>query len=234
MFYHCQALESIPHLDTSKVTNMSNMFDSCNKLKSIPQLDTSKVTSMYYMFYYCQSLESIPHLDTSKVTDMNSMFYDCQALESIPQLDTSKVASMYRMFYNCAKLKSIPQLDTSKVTNMSMMFYDCQALESIPQLDTSNVANVGGFLGYSNIDTLTDLGGFKDLGKKSSISGINSDFLRWAPNLTHESLMNVINNLYDRKSNGLSTLTISFDTTNLNKLTDEEKAIATNKGWNLA
>ena len=53
------------------------------------------------------------------------------------------------------------------------------------------------------------------------------------PNATVESLMNVINNLYDLTANGLSGKTVKFGTTNLNKLTDEQKAVAVNKGWTL-
>ena len=45
--------------------------------------------------------------------------------------------------------------------------------------------------------------------------------------------MNVINNLYDLTANGLSGKTLKFGTTNLKKLTDEQKAVAVNKGWTL-
>ena len=48
------------------------------------------------------------------------------------------------------------------------------------------------------------------------------------PKLTHDSLMNVINEAADVTS---SPKTLTLGSTNLNKLTDEEKAIATNKGW---
>ena len=55
-----------------------------------------------------------------------------------------------------------------------------------------------------------------------------------APTLTVQSLMNVINILYDCRANGeTTTRTVTLGTTNLNKLTDEQKAVATNKGWDL-
>ena len=171
-------------------------------------------------------------VDTSEVTNMEYMFYDCGSLKYIPPIDTSMVTNMSNMFYDCSELTTIPQLDTSKVTNMRYMFYGCKKLISIPLLDCQNVTSMNNFFGYSDITSLVDLSGFKDLGKKS-VSGINSGFLDKVPNLTHESLMNVINNLYDRSANGLSTSSISFGTTNLNKLTDGEKAIAINKGWGL-
>ena len=212
-----------PLFDTSNVTNMIGMFKDCSSLTSIPALDTNKVTIMNNMFSSCSSLTSIPQLDTSNVKFMSSMFSSCSSLTSIPLLDTSKVTDMSNMFYNCSSLTSIPQLDTSNVKNMYSMFYDCSSLTSIPLLDTSKVTNMNYLFGYSNINTLTDLGGFKNL----SIS-ITSYFLDKCPNLTVESLMNVINNLAT-----VSGQTLKFGSTNLNKLTAEQIAIATNKGWTL-
>ena len=247
MFSGCKSLISIPLLDTSNVTNMAAMLRSCSSLTSIPQLDTTNVTSMGFMFEGCSSLTSIPLLDTTNVTNMSNMFYDCKLLTTIPLLNTSKVINMSNMFYGCTSLTSIPLLDTSNVTDMRNMFYNCTSLTSIPQLNTSNVTtmyqmfnscssltsiplldtsyvnDMNYFFGWSNIDTLTDLGGFKNL----SIS-ITSYFLDVCPNLTVESLMNVINNLAT-----VSGKTLSFGSTNLNKLTAEQIAIATAKGWTL-
>ena len=193
------------HCNTSNVTNMSYMFDECKSLKTIIQLDTSNVTNMTSMFYYCEKLTSIPQLDTSNVTNMRYMFYRCSSLTSIPQMDTSNVKDMNSMFYGCEKLTSIPLLDCGKVTN---------------KYDSQNILN--------GCKSLTDLGGFMDL--KVSIT---SGFLEQSTNLTTESLMNVINNLYDLTANGLSGETLKFGTTNLNKLTSDQIAVATNKGWTL-
>ena len=223
MFSSCSSLTSIPALDTSKVTTIWGMFSGCRSLTSIPPLDTSKVRVMYSMFKNCSSLTSIPALDTSNVTDMRYMFIGCSSLTSIPQLDTSNVTNMQNMFRECKSLTSIPQLDTSKVTNMSWMLYHCISLTSIALLDTSKVTDMSYFFGFMTMDKLTDLGGFKNL----SIS-VSSNFLDMCPNLTVESLMNVINNLAT-----VSGKTLSFGSTNLNKLTAEQIAIATAKGWTL-
>ena len=227
-FSGCSSLTSIPQMDTSNVTNMESMFTSCTSLTSIPQMNTSKVTTMYYMFNNCASLTSIPQMDTRNVQNMNSMFGNCKSLTSIPQIDTSKVTTMYSMFEYCISLTSIPQMNTSKVNNMGYMFSDCVSLTSIPLLDCSSVTSTYGPLGFFTLNKLTDLGGFKDL--KVSWS---SYFLDNAPNATVESLMNVINNLYDLTANGLSGKTLKFGTTNLNKLTADQIAVATNKGWTL-
>ena len=191
-------------------------------------IDFSNVTDMSGMFCGCENITTIAPIDTSNVTNMEDMFKDCSKLQSIPQFDTAKVTDMSGMFYYCTSLQTIPQLNTSNVINIGNVFSDCTKLQSIPLLDFGNVKTTFYFFGWSNINTLTDLGGFKNL--KTSI---NYCFLDRTPNLTTDSLMNVINNVYDLTANGLSGQTLKFGQTNLDKLTAEQIAVATAKGWTL-
>ena len=112
-------------------------------------------------------------------------------------------------------------MDTSNVKYMVNMFSGCSSLISIPLLDTTKVINMGNIL--SGCESLKYLGGFKNL----HIS-VTSGFLDFCPNLTVESLMNVINNLSQ-----VYNLSLKFGSINLKKLTAAQKAIATNKGWTL-
>ena len=152
---------------------------------------------------------------------MYHMFYDCSSLTSIPQIDTSKVTDMDSMFSGCSSLTYISQLDTSKVNTMGSMFSGCSSLTSIPSLHVNKVRDMSSILWGCR--SVKYLGGFRGL----RIS-ITSGFLDQCPDLTVESLMNVINNL-DTAYNQ----TLKFGSTNLNKLTPQQKAIATNKGWTL-
>ena len=89
---------------------------------------------------------------------------------------------------------------------------------------------------FQYCSNLTDFGGWKNLGMQETVetlSGIVTS-VRDINNLSYRSLMNIINNLYDRTSAGYSVLAISFGNNNLSKLSDEEIAIATNKGWTLS
>ena len=214
-----------PMFDTSTDSMAVNMFTGCSSLATIPQLDTHSVTNMSSMFKSCSSLITIPQLDTSNVTDMYSMFSSCSSLTSIPQLDTSNVTSMSFMFQSCSSLTSIPQLDTSKVTSMDNMLSMCTSTISIPKLDATSLTSASNMFGYSwySFDAFTTFGGMTNL-------KINLD-LTPCPKLTHDSLMNVINEAADVTA---SPKTLTLGSTNLAKLTDEEKAIATNKGWTLA
>lgn len=167
--------------------------------------------------------------DTSKSISFNRAFYNCTSLIKCPNINTSSATNMPYMFYTCRALRSIPQLNTSKVIDMSYMFNDCQNLRSIPLLDCSRLNVIDYMFGYGDIYSLKDLGGFKNL-RVNFRNGLN-----YLPYLTVQSLMNVINNLYDFRANGDSTTTktLQLGTTNLNKLTDEQKAVAVNKGWSL-
>lgn len=91
-------------------------------------------------------------------------------------------------------------------------------------LDASGLAEASNmfYFGFGS-NNFTVFGGLTNL-------KIDLDLSRCS-NLTHDSLMNVINEAADVTS---SPKTLTLGTTNLNKLTDDEKAIATNKGWTLA
>ena len=158
--------------------------------------------------------------DSANVTNMSYMFSYCSELTAIPQLDTSKVTDMYYMFYYCSELTTIPQLDTSKVTNMNGTFYYCSKLTTIPQLDTSKVTNMNSMF-------------YKCYGLEAiHMTNINANLSISASTLfTREALVEIIGNLKAQTS-GSKTLTMG--STNLAKLTDEDKAVATGKGWTLA
>ena len=155
LFYRFSKLTEIENLnllDTSNVTNMSNMFDDCSNLTSldVSKFDTSKVTYMSYMFYDCSNLTSLDlsSFDTSQVTSMRSIFHYCGRLTSldVSKFDTSNVINMRAMFYECNNLTSldVSNFDTSKVTDMRNMFSFCKGLTSLDlsSFDTSKVTNM--------------------------------------------------------------------------------------------
>ena len=212
-------------------TSASKLYKGDTNLIYAPNIDTSNVTSMYQIFDGCSSLTTVPLLDTSNVTTMQATFASCPNLTTIPLLDTSKVTNMYNMFLNDSSLITIPAIDTSNVTNIGGMFAKCNNLESLPLLNFGSVTTYSYVFGYSNITTLTTLGGFKDLKINWTSGGLSL-----LPNLTYQSVMNVINNLYDFRTNGdtTTTRTLKLNANSLALLSDDDKAIATAKGWVLS
>ena len=229
-------IKKIPLIDTSAYTEMNGTFEDCSNLTTIPFMDTSKVTSMYHTFQNCFSLTEIPLLNTSKVYRMDSMFYNCQKLITIPLLDTSRCTYMNSMFTGCSNLTTIPLLNTSSCTDMNTMFHNCQKLTTIPLLDTSKVTSINYAFDYCK--SLVDFGGLENLGQAYKITA-NANYysyqldLSYSP-LTHDSLMNVINNLYDIKTKGCKAQQLILGSTNIAKLTAEEINLATDKGFSVS
>lgn len=229
------------------ITDASYLFYKGARLDNIDELISKfkNITSTKNMFNDCQKITEVPMFDTSNVTDMSQMFYNCKAITEVPMFDTSNVTDMNQMFDTCLKITEIPSFNTNNATNMANMFNKCSTLKTIPILDFSKVNDVSYCL--DQCSSLVSLGGFKDLGK--SFSQKTNNYYKYKLNLyesastqlTHDSLMNVINNLYDLNltydvANGgtLYTQSLVLGATNLAKLTEEEIAIATNKGWTVS
>ncbi|WP_050637523.1 BspA family leucine-rich repeat surface protein [Candidatus Stoquefichus sp. SB1] len=175
MFYKLAKVTTISGLDkidTTNVTDMSNMFYYCLKLNSIDlsKFKTVNVTNMENMFYACEGLIEldVSKFNTSRVTNMSDMFYDCQSLTEldVSQFDTSQVTNMNDMFSCCYGLTEldVSKLNTSQVTNMEGMFSYCNKLKQldISMLKTSQVTNMQSMfrncndlvnLNFSGIDT---------------------------------------------------------------------------------
>ena len=144
---------------------------------------------------------------------------------------------MNNMFAHCSSLTEIPELNTSSCTNMGYMFYHCRNLKTIPVLDASKVASVNDMLNTCN--SLTNFNGLANLGQaylttESANYYAYNLYLFYSNDLTHENLINIMNNLYDIKSKGCNTQKLGLGDTLIAKLTAEEIAIATNKGWSVS
>lgn len=138
-------------IDTSKVTDMSNMFKDYKEVDlDISNFDTSNVAHMSYMFSGCSNLTTldVSSFDTSNVVDMTYMFYNCKALTSldVSNWDTNNVTGMGSIFYECRSLISldVSNWDVSKVVSMNFMFGGCKSLTSlnVSNWNTSKVGNM--------------------------------------------------------------------------------------------
>lgn len=166
-----------------------------------------------------------------------------QYIKKIPTLNIGNRTSLYDAFAQMYNLLSIEEIDTSNITNMYGAFRECENLITIPALNAEKVTNIDGVLSYTS--SLTNVGGFINLGmaydtsKEANYNNYTLQLGRlymdsYSKNLTHESLMNIINNLYDIKTKGCNAQKLILGSTNINKLTSEEIAIATEKGWTVS
>ena len=186
LFEYLAGLKSITfnNVDTSQITNMSQMFHFCSSLKEVNGLknfDTSNVTNMSYMFYNCSSLIELDasNFDTSSVTDMQAMFCGCTKLTSIDvsKFNTSSVKDMNNMFNGCQSITSInvDNFNTSNVTDMHAMFFECIKLTNIDisKFNTSLVTNMSSMFG--GCQSLTEIKGLENF-NTSLVTNMNNMF----------------------------------------------------------
>lgn len=185
-------------------------------------LDTSGVTSFNNLCRENRFNDQLEKIDTSQGTTFTGMFNYCSSLTAVPQFDTSKGTNFSGMFFECTSLKAVPPLDTSNGTEFQNMFNTCKSLITIEL--TSFVSSQYMFANCLALENLTVTGTIT----------VNNNYLKLSDStlLTVDSLLSVLNALAD--NTGKTKRTITLGATNLAKLTDEQKAIATNKNYTLA
>ena len=212
---------------TTPITNTLYMFEFCYSLVKTPDvLDLSQCTNCSNMFHMCTSLAKVPDvLDLSKCIDASAMFGGCYSLAKVPDvLDLSKCMNAYAMLNDCSCLRSVSFAAGScrDTTDASYMFYRCLSLKSItfPEGFGQSLQNTNKM--FAECPALEDVTG----GIASPVGFDMHDCVR----LAHVSLLNILAAL----PTVTEAQTLTLGATNLAKLTDEEKAIATGKGWTLA
>ena len=167
IFYEFKNLTQINfnnNFNTSKVTDMENMFYGCSSLVNLDlsSFNTSKVTTMEDMFANSPLTRlDLSNFNTSKVTNMYAMFSSCTSLTELDlsSFNTSLVTIMMWMFNGCKSLTTLDlnSFNTSKVTNMREMFRFCSSLTSLDlsSFNTSEVIYMGNM--FDGCRSLTNL-----------------------------------------------------------------------------
>lgn len=144
-------------------------------------------------------------------------------------LDTSQ-ATKFTNTFQASKVTKAPSLNLAVCTLFSQVFYGCNNLTEVELCNLkANCTITGVFTSCNNLVSLKMI---------NCTIGQNGFNVLNSTKLTHDSLINnegtgILNSLEDKSGTG-STWTITLGSTNLAKLTDAEKAIATQKGWTLA
>ena len=118
---------------------------------------------------------------------------------------------------------TLVDIDVSEPSQFTQAFDSCSNLVTIRKLIVSDKLTYG--TSFNKCYALKNITFEGIIGNNISFSA--------STKLTHDSLMNVIEHLKDLTGTDL-TRTLTLGDTNLAKLTDSEKAIATQKGWTLA
>lgn len=156
--------------------------------------------------------------NNSLITDLTAILNKCGVI-----LDMSQAISASGVFAY-SRVTRAPFLDCRNCTTINNIFGNATEVIEIEGIAINENCNIhSAFISCKKLEKLI----------MSGTIGQNGFDIHWSTKLTHDSLMSIINALADKSGTG-TTFTITLGTDNLAKLTDAEKAIATQKGWSLA
>lgn len=183
-------------------------------------------------------IKKLPELTVITRVNMNNFFDGMSNLTELKINMMNNVNLAYHLCYGCSLLKTIELKNTTNIRNMKEAFYNCTSLETLYAFNGSSLNYIERM--FQNCTNIKYVGGIIDIGKAYETTA-SENYVNYtlyfgnATQLTHDSLMNIINNLYDIKTKGVKPQKLVLGTKNLlEKLTSEEIAIATEKGWTLS
>lgn len=170
-------------------------------------------------YKYYPSLKKIDFIICENIVSIDDGAFSQAAIESII-LPDSVVEIGNQAFYSCERLTDVRLSKSTRI--MRNAFYMCTALKSINLPNSLLNITSTCFYGCFSLENVTIEEGFNCDGLKLSES----------TRYTAETIVSWLEALADRT--GQATYKLTMGATNLNKLTAEQKAIATNKNWTLA
>ena len=193
------------------------------------------ITSSNRNYFYSTCIKQFPTLNV-QTTSLANLFAG-SGFTVAPPLSGEEQVTHWGYAFSGTMIEEFPQYNTSNGTNMSYAFASSRLI-TLPALDFSSANNINNVVNSYN-DNFMNCGGFLNLGNNYSTSQSANYYnyrlnLGSCNNLTHDSLMNIINNLYDIKAKGCNVQQLIIGSVNLAKLTAEEIAIATDKGWSVS
>lgn len=229
-YTHPKEIYGLEDLNTSNVTDMNFMLCQCEiKELDLSKFDVSKVTNLECFIQSSREITSLnlSTWDTSSVTNMNNIFQYCEKLSDLKfDFRTPNVTTMNNTFDFCMSFTELDlsKWEVSKVTSLSATFNDCRNLTylRLSNWNMSNVTNVS--IMFGNTNSLTDLIMDNAIFPKRDLDIA----LHNSNKLTVESLLSVLNALPQLDG---ESYYVQIGSNNIAKLSDEQKAIATNKGW---
>ena len=171
--------------------------------------------------YDIKPTEKLTHLFTmSRITDVVAILNECGVI-----IDTSKVPGSADQ-WTSGEVTHLPAFSFESADLLKNTFgwsYKLHTIDKVILREDGGNTFDRPFVTCNELTNLTIEG-------KIGQSGFD---VADSKNLSRDSLMSIINALQD-KTDINTTWTVTLGTTNLDKLSDAEKAMATQKGWTLA
>ena len=193
---------------------------------------------------YFPYLSKVSFINCKNITNIgNNAFQGCSSLTTV-ELPDSLTNIGQDAFDGCTSLTTV-ELPDSLTSIGNFAFWGCSSLTTVELPDSLTSIGNSAFDGCTSLttvelpDSLTNIGNnaFQGCSSLTDVTikiGFNCNNLNLSASkrYTTETIVSWLEALADRTGQTAYKLTIG--TTNLNKLTAEQKAIATNKNWTLA
>ena len=210
------------------VPNGTKLTDMPALVEQIPSAPAQTTAVKFYQDSGRKSLDmqNVVYVDFTKAESLAYCFSNCKSLSqlTLPEGFGMNAKNITFCFSNCNALSSLhlPDGFGHLANNNLGVFNKCSALTSLhlPDGFGQNASSTYGC--YTNCTSLTNITGNPNYSVSVNFTA--------AQNLTHDSLMVIINGL----QTVTSKQTLTLGSTNLAKLTEADKKIATDKGWTLA
>lgn len=234
------------------------------KTIDLSRLDTSSAKDLSYMFFSQNGLNNVTNYlsivgwKTSQVTNLRGMFFGNKITNAqfLSFWDVANLEKVNSMFQWCTSLQTVDLSGwaATKIKEVGYWFITCYNLKKVDvsNCDFSNVTPTSSdyptdYVFYNERGStmaLTDFSGFPNIRCSYNLSQCYK--------LTYESAMNCINTLGDLTeggtlqangtlledgttvTEGYNAQTLTFHAYTRELLSDEDIAIATIKGWNIA
>lgn len=223
-FYNCSSLATVTVGENAKYTLGQYAFRSSGVTdESVKNILAHTGTTYPHIFDKCNSLINI---EPSVL--WTNMFSNCTKLKTVKSSTTKTLGD--NTFYNDASLTSALLYGVYTTIGINI-FYNCTSLKtvylssSITNATNNSLTSTSSsyyiFQGCTNLEDI-QLGQDWNMSLRLNVSN----------KITVESMVAMFNSLKDLTGETAKTLTLGA--TNLAKLTDEQKQIATDKNWTLA
>ena len=258
--YIFSALKSVPELKfANNVLNIDNMFQLCPELVSIDDtaFNGKKIDTIRYAFRECGNLINCGHIDQfTSFPNLGQAFKDCHSLPYLPisklPHNTSGDSNSDQIYLGCTSITDITDAysDSENDGIININSKDIFTATNITELPESYIegtnqcfsewfrycpiviyrGTLNGTKEIKNNDAFKSCQQFRMTNITRSLDIRNNQYNHY--NLyTRDELLWIFNNGLEPVS---TTQTLTIGAAALALLTDEDKAIATNKGWTLA
>lgn len=238
MFKDCHNLEVIDKnmFDGKTLQTSDYMFSNCWKIKYIPPITIGRnQNSIAHAFEECWELENFPisNFGDALNKDISYTFKYCRSFKSnvLENLDLHSFSGIGYLFQGCDGITEIPA--TFKMpnnTNVGQVF----GMDYYSIYHTGRTCKITKYEGsFANLTITMQTGAFSQM-REFNATNINKTLDIRNNNLynlySREQLLKIFNNL----ETVTDTQTLTIGEKALALLSDEDKAIATNKNWTLA